>query len=119
MGIFLAIVDLLKTTITAAAWPLAVAAIALCYKEDIGKHLSRVRKAGPAGLELDAAVQQRAEPAKVSDPGELKELPGFLRTKAIQAVEMDLHKALKLVDTEHKIDILMQQPAVSRLSTGF
>ena len=115
MSIFLAIVDLLK----AAVWLIAVAFIAIWYKGDIRDILPRLRKAGPTGIELDAAIQQRVAVSTVSTSVTLKDLPGFPRTEAMATVETELHQSLKLIETELQIDMLIRQLAVARLSTVF
>lgn len=70
MGAWAIFIDLLKSTfdlIKGIAWPLAILLIALIFKRDLKNILPRIRKAGPAGIELDSLEQQQRAPVPKED----------------------------------------------------
>jgi hypothetical protein len=105
--------------LTGIAWPAAVVGIAFAYRSDIRSILPRLRKAGPTGIELDAVQLQQKEAKTDAPPGELKALPGIGRTKAIEAIDRELHAALKIHDENSRIDILVRFLAQARLGPAF
>jgi hypothetical protein len=118
MRLLVAYFDLLK----GIAWPLAVIIIAVVFKNDIRAILPRMRKAGPAGIELDPAEQQRAASTAVATstpPGELRALPGYIRSEPIAAIERSLHAALQQVPEGDRIDVLVRELAQARLERVF
>jgi hypothetical protein len=114
--VFLAIVDLLK----GIAWPLAIFGSALLFKSDLRALFPRLRKAGPSGVEFDpVATQQRAASNAPAQAGQLRELPGFPRTKAIEAMERKFHAELAHIAEAGRTDLLVRLLAQSRLEANF
>ncbi len=116
------VIELAKTfatTLTGIAWPAVVGFIAFFYRSEIRSILPRVRKAGPIGIELDAVQQQQKEAKADAPSGELKPLPGINRTKALEAVERNLHDSLKIYDENNRLDILVSYLAQARLELSF
>lgn len=115
-------VNAVVTLLTSVAWPAAVIVIAVIYKVDIQSLLPRLRKAGPTGVELDPAEQQKkVSSTAVVQPGsvELKQLPGVGRTPAIEQVEREIHVSLSKIDEENRTDILVRSLAESQLAATF
>ena len=113
-----AIVDLL----IGIAWPAAVTAIALVYKSEIPSLLRRLRKAGPAGVELDSAEQQqRARLENATSPGtlEIKQIPGIGRTPAIENKERLILSILDKIPEDERVSRLTRTLAESDLSVTF
>lgn len=107
------IVELVRAT----AWPASIAIIAVVFKNEIKSLLPRIRKAGPTGVELDAAQQQKV--SKETLPrAELTPLPGLDRTPAMAAIEKQLHDSLALIAEEKQTDVLIRLLAQSRLETA-
>ena len=90
MQTFLAVVDLLK----GVAWPIALFGIAVLFQRDVRGLFPRLRKAGPSGVEFDPVATQQRATSSAAQSGELRDLPGLPRTKAIEAMERRFHSEL-------------------------
>lgn len=101
------------------AWPAAVIAIAVIYRQDIRSILPRLRRAGPGGVELDPVEQQQRPSAAKPDTAELKPLPGILRTAPLEMVERKLHAEAAALPEDQREDLLISALAQAQLSTLF
>ena len=115
MEVLDAIVDLLK----GVSWPIAAIVIALAFKAEFRSMLPRLRRVGPTGAEFDAAEKQQTKSDQVQSTGELKELPGFPRTPAIENLERQLHTNLQYIDSDKRLDLLLRLLAQTRLEAAF
>jgi hypothetical protein len=102
--------------VKAVAWPAAVFALGFMFRSDVRALFPRLKKAGPTGLEFDAARQV----VLGAVTRELKDLPGFpQRSPTLARVERELHAELAIIDPEQQIDILVRHLAVARLARNF
>lgn len=100
------------------AWPIAAIVIALLFRTDIRSVLPRVRKAGPTGVELDPVQQQSIGKADLTLTA-TKQLPGLIRTKAVDDLEQLLRQNLNNVPEEDRLDRVIVELAQSRLTAHF
>lgn len=113
-----ALFDLLK----GIAWPIAIVLIALAFKVEIRALLPRLRKAGPTGVELDPAEQQREAPnstAVTTTSDVIKDLPGISRTPAMEALERGIHAELQKRPEGDRVALAVRALAQSQLETAF
>ncbi len=105
--------------ILAIAYRGSLKAVGLALKERLSR-ISKV-KLGPVELEASPVEQQEKieESNKQSEIIKLKEFPNLPRTNAITSVEHQLHDAVKDVNENDKVDILIRNLAQARLEAGF
>jgi hypothetical protein len=115
MEVLNAIVDLLK----GVSWPAALIIIALAFRSEFRSLLPRLRRFGPTGAEFDAAEKQQTTSETISTTKELKELPGFPRTPAIENLERQFHTSLEYIEGDKRKDVLVRLLAQARLETAF
>jgi hypothetical protein len=105
------LVDLVK----GIAWPALIFALVYVFRAPLKELIPRVRKAGPTGIELE--VHQTAVVNKWA--GELKSLPGLLRTPPIESLEKTLHSQLEYTKEGERTDLLVNRLAVAQLASVF
>jgi hypothetical protein len=115
--------DVLKEVLeflVAISWPIVVLIIALMFRADLGALIPRLKRAGPSGIEFDAA-EQRKQAAEISqsNPAELKKIPGVQRTAASVGVEQKLREAINKIEQSERFDVVLAELASSRLETHF
>jgi hypothetical protein len=99
--------------VKAIAWPVAIFATAFLFRLEVRALFPRLTKAGPTGLEFDLARQT------ITTSTELRELPGPQPTPAIAKVQASIQEELKVVDSDHRMDLLVRHLAVARLAWTF
>lgn len=105
------IVELIRILI----WPGVVIMLGLTFKDDLKKLIPRILKAGPTGVEFDAQKQVVAS----TFTGELREIPGVVRTNTIAALEKKIHGELQVFNPEAHVDLLVRHLAQAQLQTAF
>jgi hypothetical protein len=97
------------------AWPAAILAVALVFRHQISAAIPRIRKAGIAGVELDAEALQAAKPPEltpaISVLGEAR--------PAIKDVEDELQENLKLIESSKQIPLLVRRLALTQAGAYF
>jgi hypothetical protein len=105
-------VDLLK----GLAWPVAFFGTMFLFRVDVRALLPRLIKAGPTGMEFERQPQTLSQPWS----GELNKLPNNRpRTAITEEIEKSLHAALQTIKDDQRIDVLVNELAVSRLHAVF
>lgn len=113
-----AVIVAFSSLLHSIAWPIAATVIAVLFRTDIRSVLPRIRKAGPTGVELDPVQRQNIGKADLTLSA-TKQLPGLLRTKAIDDLERLLRQNLSDVPEEDRLDWLLVQLAQTRLIAHF
>ena len=113
-----ALVQSVAAVLKALAWPVSIFAIALFYKADLRALIPRVRKAGPAGVELDPPLQQIVVMTDLS--GTIgKSLPGITRTVAVEDLERLLRQEISTIPDRDRVDMLLLELSQARLTAHF
>lgn len=100
------------------AWPIAATVIAVLFRTDIRSVLPRIRKAGPTGVELDPVQQQNIGKADLTLSA-AKQLPGLVRTRAVEDLERLLRQNLNAFPEDDRLDWALVELARSRLVAHF
>lgn len=117
MEFIVALFDLLKSI----AWPIVAVIFVIHYKSEVIKDiLPRLRKAGPAGIELDAAEQQKKlENDIIANSADIRKIHLHEPTPAIAQVESRLFNEIKTLNNENKIPLLIRGLAIAQLVGAF
>ncbi|SEO19577.1 hypothetical protein SAMN05216227_105914 [Pseudorhodobacter antarcticus] len=111
--------EVLLELIRAIAWPTAVIIAALLFSKDLKSLLPRIKKVGPAGLELETVHQNSEGLSEVRSTAVSESPLGELTDAEAKRIEERNERELQAFPEEHHLKILLRALTMQELYRYF